>query len=102
MKSYEGQIPPCGIFCGTCPKYVREAKPCRGADKDCRQCKGIYECCVVQKGHRYCYECRSFPCYRFKQFAKRWEEYGQDLLENQRILKTSGEAGPRDTHLQDR
>lgn len=27
MKSYNGRIPACGVFCGGCPAYTREKKP---------------------------------------------------------------------------
>jgi len=93
LKKYEGTVPACGIFCGGCPVYVREKKPCPGAEINCarcRKCKSFYLCCE-NKGIRHCYECEKFPCSRFKQFRKTWLKYGQDMIENQHNLKELGE-----------
>lgn len=93
MQSYAGSIPPCGIYCGGCPVYQRVKSPCPGAEVRCKQrkCKGIYVCCVEQRGYRFCHECSIFPCSRFRAFAQRWRKYGQDLIENQRRLAELGE-----------
>ncbi len=84
-------MPPCGIFCGTCPKYIDNK--CRGASHHCkvRKCKGIYVC-SKNRGLNFCYECKNFPCSRFKQFAKSWSTLGQDLIENQKLLQKLGES----------
>jgi GNAT superfamily N-acetyltransferase len=47
---------------------------------------------VSKKQLDFCHQCSSFPCYRFKQFAKRWQQYGQDLIKNQQYLKQHGEV----------
>jgi hypothetical protein len=93
MKTYNGFIPPCAIFCGGCPVFVRKNKACLGAEDHCkkRKCKGIYVCCIEKKGLRFCYQCKTFPCSRLKKFAKSWEQYGQDLIKNQLELKELGE-----------
>lgn len=93
MKAYHGRVPPCGIFCGGCPNYVREKDRCSGAESHChkRKCKGIYVCCVEKKGLEFCHQCPSFPCSRFKKFAQSWKKYGQDLLKNQQQLQTLGQ-----------
>lgn len=85
-------VPPCGIFCGACPIHLREGSPCPGVTH-CRErkCKGIYVCCVEKKGLRFCHECKTFPCARFRKFAQTWLKYGQDLVQNQMELKTLGE-----------
>ncbi|MCG8539844.1 MAG: DUF3795 domain-containing protein, partial [Clostridia bacterium] len=74
MKEYSGFIPPCGIYCGKCPNYLRDKNPCLGAEIHCknRKCKGIFICCKEKKGHNFCYECKIFPCSRFKKFAESW------------------------------
>lgn len=92
MKSYIGFIPPCGVYCGTCPNYLREKNPCPGAEKHCRarKCKGIYVCCTEKRGLSYCYECSIFPCSRYRKFAESWKVYGQDIIENQQRLKELG------------
>lgn len=80
---YEGTIPCCGIFCGGCPNYIRDKNKCCGATTQCGQQKcGIYKCCVEKKNLQFCFECKTFPCSRFKQFAITWLRLGQDLIEN--------------------
>ncbi len=92
MAKYSGFIPPCGVYCGNCPKYLNGKKPCLGAEHHCRvrRCKGIYVCCIEKKGHDSCYECKSFPCSRFKKFSESWMKLGQDLIQNQKQLKEQG------------
>ncbi len=89
MKKYEGMIPPCGIFCGACPQYEKLKSPCLGAENHCvkRKYKGIYICCIEKKDLKFCFECKSYPCSRFKQFATTWKKYGQDLIQNQESIK---------------
>lgn len=92
-KHYEGRIPACGVFCGGCPVYVREGKPCPGAGKNtarCENCKTFHICCQ-DRGITHCYECPVFPCAKFKSFAKRWLKYGQNFILNQKLLKKKGE-----------
>lgn len=93
MHNYNGFIPPCGIYCGTCPNFLREKNPCLGAEDHCknRKCKGIFVCCIEKKGYDFCYQCSTFPCSRFKKFADSWLKIGQDLIHNQRQLEELGE-----------
>lgn len=89
-------IPPCGIYCGGCPNYVRVKIRCLGAADGCvnkRRCKTIYGCCVEKKELQFCGQCSTYPCSRFRKFADRWMKYGQDLYQNQQILKEKGERG---------
>ena len=91
MKHYYGKIPSCGIFCGGCPIYTREKNPCRGAEINVARCeKCNYQLCCINKGIEHCYECDAFPCGKLKSFSKRWKKYGQNIIENQNILKESG------------
>lgn len=95
MRSpYTGFVPPCAVYCGGCPAFLRKKNPCGGAEVHCRQrrCKGIYVCCVERKGLSHCHECPSFPCARFRRFAATWKTCGQDLLANQAALKQLGAA----------
>ena len=42
IKPYNGRIPACGVFCGGCPIYTREKRPCKGAELNssrCEKCK---------------------------------------------------------------
>ena len=92
VKTYYGRVPACGVFCGGCPIYTRDKKPCLGAElnKDrCEKCKTFHLCCV-EKEITHCYQCEVFPCTKFKSFAKRWLKYGQDFIENQNVLKQVG------------
>ena len=82
-KTYKGKIPPCGIDCGKCPNFLRENNRCLGAEESCRKCKTIYVCCVEKKGLEYCYQCKTFPCARFKKFSATWIKLGQNLIDNQ-------------------
>ncbi|WP_051697601.1 DUF3795 domain-containing protein [Prevotella sp. 10(H)] len=92
-KSYEGRVPACGVFCGGCPIYVREKKPCPGADVNkarCENCRTFHLCCQA-RGINHCHQCEIFPCAKFRGFAKRWLKYGQDFIANQKLLKNIGE-----------
>ena len=94
IKPYRGRIPACGVFCGGCPVYTREEKPCLGAEKNktrCEKCSTFHQCCV-EKGITHCYQCHLFPCIKFKGFTKRWLKYGQNFIENQKFLKQVGEV----------
>lgn len=91
--NYWGRIPACGVFCGGCPVYVRDKKPCPGADVNrnkCENCKTFHLCCQ-RRGITHCYECSAFPCYKFKAFARSWLKYGQNFIENQVLLKKVGD-----------
>ncbi|MBY9005652.1 MAG: DUF3795 domain-containing protein [Candidatus Lokiarchaeota archaeon] len=92
LKEYNGRVPACGVFCGGCPTYTREKNPCPGADINIKRCKGCttFHLCFKDKGIFHCYECCEFPCKKFKSFSKRWLKYGQDFIENQKMLKEMG------------
>ena len=94
IKPYYGRIPACGVFCGGCPTYTRERKPCPGAEQNrsrCEKCKTFHICCT-EKGITHCFQCVGFPCTKFKRFAKNWLKYGQDWIENQKLLRQVGEV----------
>lgn len=92
LIKYKGFIPPCGIYCGTCPNFTRQKNKCEGFEKGCkaRKCKGIYVCCIEKKGLEFCHQCDKYPCSRFKKFADTWKKYGQNLFQNQEMIKTLG------------
>jgi putative acetyltransferase len=95
IKNYQGRVPACGVFCGGCPMYLKEKKPCPGAGlnfKRCESCTTFHLCCI-EKGISHCFQCREFPCKRFKSWTKRWEKYGQNFIENQKLLKDAGMNG---------
>ena len=80
---YNGRVPACGVFCGGCPNYTRIKKPCKGAEYSdkCERCKTFHLCCK-EKGITHCFQCRIFPCSKFKSFTKRWLKYGQNIIEH--------------------
>jgi hypothetical protein len=92
IKEYFGIIPPCGVFCGGCPVYIRDSKPCPGAEisKRCESKNCSFYICCSEKWIEFCHQCSGYPCKRFKSFARRWQKYGQNFLENQETLKVSG------------
>ena len=85
-------VPPCGIYCRTCPNFTRQNNKCEGFENGCkaRKCKGIYVCCIEKKGLEFCHQCEKYPCSRFKKFADTWKKYGQNLFKNQELIKTLG------------
>ncbi|MDR2936548.1 MAG: DUF3795 domain-containing protein [Rikenellaceae bacterium] len=91
-KPYSGRVPACGVFCGGCPVYTRDRKPCLGAEVNrarCERCKSYHLCCL-NRGVIHCFQCNIFPCARFRSFARSWLKYGQDLIANQLRLKADG------------
>ncbi|MBN2387579.1 MAG: DUF3795 domain-containing protein [Anaerolineales bacterium] len=93
LKTYQGHLPPCGIFCGGCPVYVRTRKPCPGAQASqrCQQKACRFQVCCTGHGVQHCCQCAEYPCQPFKRFARNWLKYGQDMLANQARLKELGE-----------
>lgn len=92
LKYYIGRIPACGVFCGGCPNFTREKKPCPGAEINIQRCEGCktFHLCCKDKGVNHCYQCDIYPCKKFKDFSKRWLKYGQSFIENQKLLKELG------------
>lgn len=75
--------------------YIQEKKaPCKGAGLNssrCDKCKTFHLCCL-EKEITHCFQCTDFPCVKFKRFTKRWLKYGQNFIENQKLLKAIGEV----------
>ena len=92
IRYYKDAIPCCGVFCGGCSFYTRKKPTCSGASSRCveRKCS-FFKCCVEKKGLRFCFQCRAFPCSRFRKFSETWLRLGQDLIANQNLIKKSGE-----------
>lgn len=92
LKEYNGTVPPCCVFCGGCPTYLKEKKPCPGAEisQRCESRNCRYFLCSAEKGVTFCHQCDQYPCQRFKVFARNWLKYGQDFLDNQNLLKDMG------------
>lgn len=43
---------------------------------------------LLGKRITHCFQCSDFPCTKFKRFTIRWLKYGQNFIENQKLLKT--------------
>jgi len=92
LKPYNGRVPACGVFCGGCPTYTRDKKPCPGAEiniERCKKCNTFHLCCE-EREISHCYQCDDFPCAKFKRFSKRWLKYGQNFIENQKLIQEVG------------
>ena len=67
---------PCGLYCGACIDYL-VYENCHGCGCSCGACAasehhkrcGLYKCCVDQKDHETCMECKEFPCSMLIQFC---------------------------------
>jgi hypothetical protein len=68
----ENLVAPCGLYCGECLGFqdercggcVSRKGLCLKYSKICN----IYECCVAERKHRFCSECRDFPCKKIDNF----------------------------------
>ena len=92
MKEYNGFIPPCGKFCGTCEDYI--SGECSGAEDICESLdiSGIYNCCINVKKLRFCNECSEYPCGDMKDsYNKAKEKLGQNIYYNLNRIKQIGE-----------
>ena len=83
----------CGIYCGTCPKYLAprdrdkeylqraaaetglsvDEVRCDGCLSDtvfpgCRDCRHGFRRCAREKGVTWCFQCAEFPCPRLEGF----------------------------------
>ena len=83
----------CGIYCGTCPKYLaprqgdtaevqkmaRDAGVTAGevrcdgclsghVYRDCVDCRHGFRRCAREKGVTWCFQCAEFPCARLESF----------------------------------
>lgn len=95
LQPYRGVVPPCGIYCGGCPVFIRKRNPCPGAEisQRCQLKACRFYICTTEQGIDHCYQCPEYPCQSFKRFAKTWVKYGQDLFENQASLQDIGIGG---------
>jgi hypothetical protein len=88
----ENLIAPCGLYCGECLGFqngscggcISRTGLCLKYSKICN----IYECCVIKKRHRFCSECKEFPCKRTDNFfdTPEWhDEIASNLKQIRRI-----------------
>jgi hypothetical protein len=89
---------PCGLYCGACIDYLAYEN-CHGCGCRCGTCAasehhkrcGLYKCCVEQKDHETCMECKEFPCSKLIQFCYNpvWLHH-LPVIENLRRQKVIG------------
>lgn len=68
----EKLVAPCGLYCGECLGFqdgrcggcISREGLCLKYSKICN----VYECCVVERKHRFCSECKDFPCKKIDEF----------------------------------
>ena len=76
MQNKKKLAAPCGLYCGACIDYL-VYKNCHGCGCNCGTCAAsehhkrceIYNCCVRQKSHETCAECKELPCSKLIQFC---------------------------------
>ncbi len=68
MKSYNGRIPACGVFCGGCPIYTEKKVPAKEQNRMVLAVKNVKHSIYVawKKGITHCFQCSDFPCTKFK------------------------------------
>jgi hypothetical protein len=89
---------PCGLYCSACIDYL-VYNSCHGCGCDCETCSAarhherceIFKCCVEQKGHETCSECKELPCSMLIRFCYNpvWLHH-LPVIENLRRQKTIG------------
>jgi hypothetical protein len=79
----------CGVNCLACSAYLNKKNACPGCRasekehnrKSCISC--VKRKCAFDKGLRWCFECKQFPCPKIKGLSKRYtQNYGIDLVQN--------------------
>ncbi|MFC1911583.1 DUF3795 domain-containing protein [Chloroflexota bacterium] len=89
----ENLVSPCGLYCGeclgfqdgTCGGCISRKGLCLKYSKTCN----IYECCVVERKHRFCNECRDFPCGKINTFFDT-PEWHDEVVHNLEQISTIG------------
>lgn len=87
----ENLIAPCGLYCGECLGFqdgrcdgcISRKGLCLKYSKICN----IYECCVAKEKHRFCNECKGFPCGKIKKFFNTQEWHTQVVTNLKQISK---------------
>ena len=62
----------CGLFCGTCPHFIKDCDGCLSdrVVEDCVNCKRGFRDCAKEHNVTRCNECKEFPCKRLDDFSK--------------------------------
>lgn len=99
------QVAPCGMNCGACSAYlafsngipkkrgaISHCSGCRARNKSCAYLKG--SCKLLSSGRvTFCFECREFPCTRFRNIDRRYRTtYSTSLIANLVEIRDLGMA----------
>ena len=81
----------CGLNCAKCQVLERgECAGCRGPAERHWSGDCLLRPCAEAKGHRYCFECASFPCDKLEAFAAEKYEHHRLAVENMKAMKAMG------------
>jgi hypothetical protein len=118
-KSANQLVGICGLYCGTCPKYLAyqdqdkdelqkmahadkvsvEEIRCDGCLSDhiyptCRDCRHGFRRCAEEKKVTWCFQCPEFPCKRLEDFSKIHQVNGiwhhKEVIKNLQFMKDRG------------
>ena len=89
----EKLVAPCGLYCGECLGFqegkcggcVSREGLCLKYSKVC----SIYECCAEKRKHRFCSECRDFPCRKIDRFFNT-PEWNVQVVANLKQISETG------------
>ncbi len=92
----EDMFAPCGMNCMACYRHCVSKKASGGCfgetnqkTEHCRKC--TIKDCVREKGIKFCFSCKKFPCKPIITMDKRYNNrYGQSLIENSHLVKELG------------
>lgn len=86
-------LAPCGLYCGECLGF--QEGQCGGCFsrkglclKYSKVCK-IYDCCILKKNLKFCFECPKFPCLKLKRFFNT-HEWFKEIVSNLLRIKAIG------------
>lgn len=88
------RISSCGVVFDGTSMDITDDILCQSLGVDistCSGCKSFQRCCSSRE-ITHCYECKIYPCTKFKSIATAWKKRGQDLKFNQKILEVMGES----------
>ncbi|MEG2453598.1 MAG: DUF3795 domain-containing protein [Clostridia bacterium] len=85
MKPNEDCAAICGLFCGTCPSFIKNS--CGGclSKNCCCDCFNGFKDCASENNVTRCYDCGKFPCEKLKDFSTRHIENG--ICHHKNVIK---------------
>jgi len=93
MEAEEWNIGVCGLNCAKCPDYrsINCEKECAKGllgTHSSTNCKLLP--CAREKAHRYCFECKEFPCQKLEEFSSDGHAHHKQTVENMKRMKEIG------------